>query len=152
MEIQYRSGYQTCVEPDDRKTTATPGGSMKKTIQTDKAPKAIGPYSQAVSFGNLIFTSGQIAIHPATGKIIHDGIEEQTRQVMANLKAILEEAGSDLTKVLKTTVFLNDIHEFSRFNEVYATFFPGSPPARSTFQVSALPMGAKVEVEMIAYL
>jgi len=128
------------------------GGIMKKTIQTDNAPKAIGPYSQAVSFGNLIFTSGQIAIHPASGKIVRDGIEEQTRQVMTNLKAILEAAGSDLTKVLKSSVFLNDINDFSRFNEVYATYFPESPPARSTFQVSALPMGAKVEVEMIAIL
>ena len=125
---------------------------MKKTIQTDSAPKAIGPYSQAVSFGNLIFTSGQIAIHPASGKIVPDGIEEQTRQVMANLKAILEAAGSDLTKVLKSSVFLNDINDFSRFNEVYSTYFPENPPARSTFQVSALPMGAKVEVEMIATL
>ena len=128
------------------------GGKMKKTIQTDNAPKAIGPYSQAVSFGNLIFTSGQIAIHPASGKIIHDGIEEQTRQVMANLKSILEAAGSDLSKVLKSSVFLNDINEFSRFNEVYATYFPVNPPARSTFQVSALPMNAKVEIEMIASL
>jgi 2-iminobutanoate/2-iminopropanoate deaminase len=123
---------------------------MKKTIQTDNAPKAIGPYSQAVSFENLIFTSGQIAIHPDSGTIVHDGIEEQTRQVMANLIAVLEAAGSDLTKVIKSSVFLNDMDEFSRFNEVYATYFPDNPPARSTFQVSALPMGAKVEVEMVA--
>jgi 2-iminobutanoate/2-iminopropanoate deaminase len=134
------------------KNQPQPGGIMKKTIQTDNAPKAIGPYSQAVSFENLIFTSGQIAIHPASGKIVHDGIEEQTRQVMANLKAILKAAGSDLTKVLKSSVFLNDINDFSRFNEVYSTYFPENPPARSTFQVSALPMGAKVEVEMIAAL
>jgi len=125
---------------------------MKKTIQTDSAPKAIGPYSQAVSFQNLIFTSGQIAIHPDSGKIVHDGIEEQTHQVMENLKAVLEAAGSDLTKVLKSTVFLNDMNDFSRFNEVYAAYFPDNPPARSTFQVSALPMGAKVEVEMVATL
>lgn len=124
---------------------------MKKKIQTDNAPKAIGPYSQAVSFGNLIFTSGQIAIHPASGKIVHDEIEGQTRQVMANLKSILEAGGSDLTKVLKSSIFLHDINEFSRFNDVYATYFPDNPPARSTFQVSALPLGAKVEIEMIAY-
>jgi len=140
------------VQRDICKHPPQAGGAMKKTIQTDTAPKAIGPYSQAVSFGNLIFTSGQIAIHPASGKIIHDGIEGQTRQVMANLKAILEAAGSDLSKVLKSSVFLNDINEFSRFNEVYATYFTGNPPARSTFQVSALPMGAKIEIEMIAYL
>ena len=123
---------------------------MKKVIHTDKAPKAVGPYSQAVSTGNLLFTAGQVAIDPATGKLVEGGIRDQTRQVMENLRAILTAARTDFTKVVKSTVFLQDIKTFANFNQVYAAYFPSEPPARSTFQVGALPLGAMVEIEMIA--
>jgi 2-iminobutanoate/2-iminopropanoate deaminase len=125
---------------------------MKKVIHTDKAPKAVGPYSQAVSTGNLLFTAGQVAIDPATGKLVEGGIQDQTRQVMENLRAILTAARTDFTKVVKSTVFLQDIKTFADFNQVYAEYFPSEPPARSTFQVGALPLGAMVEIEMIALL
>ncbi|NTV59013.1 MAG: RidA family protein [Deltaproteobacteria bacterium] len=125
---------------------------MKKVIHTDKAPKAVGPYSQAVSTGNLLFTAGQVAIDPATGKLVEGGIRDQTRQVMENLRAILTAARTDFTKVVKSTVFLQDIKTFADFNQVYAAYFPSEPPARSTFQVGALPLGAMVEIEMIALL
>jgi 2-iminobutanoate/2-iminopropanoate deaminase len=125
---------------------------MKKIIHTERAPKAVGPYSQAVSTGNLLFTAGQVAIDPATGKLVEGGIREQTRRVMENLKAILMEARTDFSKVVKSTVFLQDIKNFSDFNQVYAEYFPSEPPARSTFQVGALPLGAMVEIEMIALL
>jgi 2-iminobutanoate/2-iminopropanoate deaminase len=123
---------------------------MRKVIHTDKAPKAVGPYSQAVSTGNLLFTAGQVAIDPATGKLVGGGVKEQTRQVMENLKAVLKAAGTDFSRVVKSTVFLQDIKHFADFNQIYAEFFPSEPPARSTFQVSALPLGAAVEIEMIA--
>lgn len=123
---------------------------MKKVIHTEKAPKAVGPYSQAVSTGNLLFTAGQVAIDPATGKLVEGGIKEQSRQVMENLKAILAAARTDFSKVVKSTVFLHDIRHFAEFNAVYAEYFPSEPPARSTFQVGALPLGAMVEIEMIA--
>lgn len=125
---------------------------MKKVIHTDKAPKAVGPYSQAVSTGNLLFTAGQVAIDPATGKLVEGGIRDQTRQVMENLRAILTAARTDFPKVVKSTVFLQDIKTFADFNQVYAAYFPSEPPARSTFQVGALPLGAMVEIEMIALL
>jgi 2-iminobutanoate/2-iminopropanoate deaminase len=125
---------------------------MKKIIHTDQAPKAVGPYSQAVSTGNLLFTAGQVAIDPATGKLVDGGIREQTRQVMQNLKAILTAAGTDFSKVVKTTVFLQDIKNFADFNQVYAEYFPSEPPARSTFQVGALPLGAVVEIEIVVVL
>jgi len=125
---------------------------MKKVIHTDKAPKAVGPYSQAVSTGNLLFTAGQVAIDPATGKLVEGGIRDQTRQVMENLRAILTAARTDFTKVVKSTVFLQDIKTFADFNQVYAEYFPSEPPARSTFQAGALPLGAMVEIEMIALL
>jgi len=125
---------------------------MKKVIHTDKAPKAVGPYSQAISTGNLLFTAGQVAIDPATGKLVEGGIRDQTRQVMENLRAILTAARTDFTKVVKSTVFLQDIKTFADFNQVYAAYFPSEPPARSTFQVGALPLGAMVEIEMIALL
>ena len=125
---------------------------MRKIIQTEKAPKAVGPYSQAISTGNLLFTAGQVAIDPATGKLVEGGIQEQTRQVLENLKAILTAARTDFSKVVKSTVFLQDIKHFADFNQVYAEYFPSEPPARSTFQVGALPLGAMVEIEMIALL
>jgi 2-iminobutanoate/2-iminopropanoate deaminase len=123
---------------------------MKKVIHSDKAPKAVGPYSQAILTGNLVFTSGQIAIDPGSGKLIEGGIQEQARQVMANLRAVLKAAGTDLARVIKATVFLHDINNFAEFNEVYGEYFPSNPPARSAFQVAALPLGAMVEIEMIA--
>ena len=125
---------------------------MRKVIHTEKAPKAVGPYSQAVSTGNLLFTAGQVAIDPGTGKLVEGGIKAQTRQVMENLKAVLMEARTDFSKAVKATVFLQDMKTFSDFNQVYGEYFPSEPPARSTFQVGALPLGAMVEIEMIVLL
>ena len=122
---------------------------MAKQITTEKAPAAIGPYSQAMQIGNLIYTSGQIPIAPKTGNIDATDITGQTVQVMENLKAVLEAAGSDLTKAVKTLCFLTDMGNFAAFNEVYAKYFTGKP-ARSCVAVSALPKGALVEVEVIA--
>jgi 2-iminobutanoate/2-iminopropanoate deaminase len=123
---------------------------MRKVIHTDKAPKAVGPYSQAIRAGNFVFTSGQIALDPSTGKLVKGGIKEQVRQVMENLKAVLEAADTGLSRVVKTTVFLEDMNDFMHFNEVYAEYFPSEQPARSTFQVAALPLGAMIEIEMTA--
>ena len=124
---------------------------MRKIIATDKAPAAIGPYAQANQVGDFIFTSGQVPIDPATGKLAEGGIEEQTRQSFANLAAILEEAGSGLDKIIKTTCFLADMNDFAKMNKIYAEYFPdGIYPSRSAFQVGALPMGAMVEIEAIA--
>ncbi len=125
---------------------------MKKTIHTDNAPKAVGPYSQAVLFENLIFTAGQIALDPLSGKLVPGDIREQTHQVMKNLKAVLAESKAIFSNVIKATVFLNDMDNFSQFNEVYATYFTENPPARSTVQVAGLPLGAMVEIELIAYI
>ena len=124
----------------------------KEVVVSDKAPKALGPYSAANRFGDLIYTAGQIGLDPATGKLVEGGIEEQTRQALVNLKNILEAAGSSLDNVLKTIVFLQDINEFGRMNAVYAEFFTQDFPARSAFQVGALPAGAAVEIEAVACL
>ncbi len=124
----------------------------KNIVTTDKAPKALGPYSAAVTTGTMVFTAGQVGIDPAIGKIVEGGIQAQTRQALTNLKAILEAAGSGLDRVVKTTVFLQDMGEFSLMNEVYATFFSGDFPARSAVQVAALPAGAAVEIEAVALL
>jgi len=122
----------------------------REIVSTDKAPAAVGPYSQAVRAGEFVFAAGQVAIDPATGKFIEGGIEEQTRQVLKNLTAVLEAAGSSLGQVVKTTVFLRDIADFKAMNAVYAQFFPERPPARSTIAVNALPLGALVEIEAVA--
>lgn len=122
----------------------------RKVVTTGRAPKAVGPYSLAIQTEGLVFTSGQIGVDPATGLLVEGGIRDQTRQVMENLKCVLEAAGSDLSRVVKATVFLADINEFSEFNQVYGPYFTSDPPARSTFQVSALPLGAGVEIEVIA--
>ena len=122
---------------------------MSDIISTEKAPAAIGPYSQAVVVGNIVYTSGQIPINPATGKIEAEGIILQTEQVMKNLGAVLEAAGSSYEKAIKTTCFLADIQDFAAFNEVYAGYFTGKP-ARSCVAVKELPKGALVEVEVIA--
>ncbi|HLI51902.1 MAG TPA: RidA family protein [Thermomicrobiaceae bacterium] len=122
----------------------------KQIIATNDAPAAIGPYSQATKLGNIVFTAGQIALDPSTGKLVEGGIEEQATQVMNNLKAILAAAGSSLDKVLKTTCFLANIDDYPTFNQIYGTYFTSNPPARSAFQVAKLPAGAIVEVECIA--
>ena len=125
---------------------------MKTIIATTNAPAAIGPYSQAVSLGNLLFTSGQIPLDPATGQTVAGDVEAQTRQALTNLKEVLEAAGSDLAKVIKTTVFIKDMNDFAQINKVYATFFPADPPARSCVEVARLPKDVLVEVEAIAYI
>jgi 2-iminobutanoate/2-iminopropanoate deaminase len=123
---------------------------QREIIATDKAPAAIGPYSQAVRVGDFVFTAGQIPLNPATGQLVAGGIEDQTRQVLTNLSAVLAGAGTSLGNAVKTTVFLTDMGEFKAMNAVYAEFFAGSPPARSTVQVAALPLGARVEIEVVA--
>ena len=124
----------------------------KKIVSTEKAPKAIGPYSQAIRTENLLFTAGQVGLDPATMEIVEGGIEAQTRQVLTNLKHVLETADSGLNFVVKTTVFLQNMAEFAKMNVVYAEFFPENPPARSTVQVAGLPKGALVEIECVALL
>jgi len=121
-----------------------------KVIMSSDAPAAVGPYSQAVVAGGLIFVSGQLPIDPATGAFPSEDIKELTRQSMKNLGAILKEAGSSMDKVVKTTIYLKDLGDFAAVNEVYASFFKGSYPARSCFEVAGLPKGAKVEIEAVA--
>ena len=124
----------------------------KKIVSTDKAPKAIGPYSQAIRTENLVFTAGQIGLDPATMELVPDGIEAQTRQALTNLKHVLETADSGLNYVVKTTVFLQDMRDFANMNAIYAEFFSENPPARSTVQVAGLPKGGLVEIECVALL
>ena len=123
---------------------------MNTAIHTEKAPAAIGPYSQAVKAGNTIYVSGQIPIDPATGEFAGTQIQAQTRQSLTNIKNILAEAGTDMSSIVKTTVLLADIKDFAAMNEVYAEFFSAPYPARAAFQVAALPKGALVEIEAIA--
>jgi 2-iminobutanoate/2-iminopropanoate deaminase len=123
---------------------------VKEIIATDQAPRAIGPYSQAVRAGNLLFASGQIAIDPATGEFVAGGITEQTEQVMRNLSAVFEAAGAKLDQIVKTTVFLVDMDDFTAMNDVYGRFFGSNPPARATVQAARLPRDARVEIEAIA--
>jgi 2-iminobutanoate/2-iminopropanoate deaminase len=123
---------------------------MMQTVSTENAPGAIGPYSQAVKTGNMVFCSGQIPIDPATGQFVSDDIAEQTEQVLRNLSAVLEAAGSDLGKVVKTTVFLADMNDFAAMNDVYARYFSENKPARATVQAARLPRDARVEIECIA--
>lgn len=123
---------------------------MKRIITSNKAPKAIGPYSQAVILNNVLYTSGQIGLDPQTGDL-KDGIEEQVKQVMENLKALLKEADMDFSNVVKTTIFLKSMDDFTTVNQIYASYFNENPPARSCVEVSALPKGALVEIELIAH-
>ena len=123
---------------------------MKKVISTPKAPAAIGPYSQAIQVGNLIYTSGQIPIDPATGQLVEGGVKEQTRQSLNNIQAILQEAGLTMTSVVKTTVFMADMADFAEMNSVYAEFFTEPYPARSAVAVKTLPKNALVEIEVVA--
>ena len=124
----------------------------KKIISTEKAPKAIGPYSQAIRIEELVFTAGQVGLDPATMEIVEGGIEAQTRQVLTNLKHVLESADSGLNFVVKTTVFLQDMGDFASMNAIYAEYFPENAPARSTVQVAALPKAARVEIECVALI
>lgn len=124
---------------------------MKNIISTENAPKAIGPYSQAVEYGGLIYCSGQIPLNPASGQMAEGGVAEQTVQVLENLKALLEAAGSGLDCVLKTTCFLKDMGEFAAMNEVYARYFSTAPPARATVEAARLPRDVRVEIECIAH-
>lgn len=123
---------------------------MKKIIATTKAPGAIGPYSQAVKYGNMLFTSGQIAINPENGELVLDDIKTETHQVMANLKAVLTEAGMDFSNVIKTSIFLSSMDDFVQVNEVYQSYFKSDFPARETVQVARLPKSVNVEISMIA--
>jgi 2-iminobutanoate/2-iminopropanoate deaminase len=128
---------------------------QKSAVSTQGAPGAIGPYSQAVRLGNMVYTSGQIALDPASGQIVAGGIAEQTTRVLENLKAVLAAAGSDLTRVVKTVVFLKDMNDFAAMNAVYATYLAPAgtvPPARSTVEVARLPKDSLVEIEVIATL
>jgi len=122
----------------------------KTVVLITSAPAPIGPYSQAIKAGGLVFVSGQIALDPATGALVGADAAAQTKKVLENIEAILEAAGSALVRAVKTTIFLTDLAEFAKVNEVYATYFPFEPPARSTVQVAALPKGAKVEIEVVA--
>jgi 2-iminobutanoate/2-iminopropanoate deaminase len=123
---------------------------QRSIIKTDKAPQAIGPYSQAVRVGELVFTAGQVPIDPATGNLVGGDIEAQTRCVLQNLSTLLQASGTSLSKAVKTTVFLLDMNDFQRMNTVYAEFFPQDPPARSTVQVARLPRDVRIEIEVIA--
>ena len=122
-----------------------------KVIASDKAPKALGPYSQAVLVGSTLYMSGQIAINRETGEFVQSSIEAETEQIMANMEAVLEEAGYGFMHVVKTTIFATDIKDFEAINGVYAKYFKSNPPSRSFVQVAALPKGARVEIEAIAY-
>lgn len=123
---------------------------MATVLHTDRAPAAVGPYSQAMDLGDFVFCSGQIPLVPETGLMVEGGIEEQTRQMFANIKAVLAAAGLDFSHVVKTTVFMTDLSQFAVFNGIYGEYFPENPPARSCVQVCALPKGALVECEVIA--
>lgn len=124
---------------------------MTKTcISTTSAPEAIGPYSQAISTGSLVFCSGQIPLDPSTGELLSGTVAEETERCMRNLEAVLAEAGSGLDKILKTTIYVTDMGDFAEVNEAYGSFFPTAPPARATVGVAALPKGARVEVECVA--
>ncbi len=126
---------------------------MKQIVKTTDAPAAIGPYNQAVIIGDLVFTAGQIALDPNTGKLIEGSFRDRVRRVMENLRAVLEAAGSDFSKVLKVTIYVTDLAAFGELNQIYGEYFPDGEqaPARSTVQVAALPLGTDVEIDMVAY-
>jgi 2-iminobutanoate/2-iminopropanoate deaminase len=124
----------------------------RTVVATSNAPKAVGPYSQGICTGNLLFTAGQIPLDPETGKLVGATIEEQAHQALKNLQAVVEAAGSSLQQVIKVTVFMTDLGQFQAMNAVYAEYFSADPPARSAFQVSALPLGAEIELECVALI
>ncbi len=123
----------------------------KEIVATEEAPKAIGPYSQAVRVGPFVFLSGQIPLDPNTGEVFTGDIAEQTRRVMENLSAVLRAAGASLSEVVRSTIYLTNLADFSKVNEIYGSYFPTEPPARATVQVAALPRGASIEIDMIAH-
>jgi 2-iminobutanoate/2-iminopropanoate deaminase len=123
---------------------------VRQIVSTENAPAAVGPYSQGIATDGLVFTAGQIPINPATGKVEAESIEDQTRQALENLEAVLRASGSGLDRAVKLTVFMTDLGQFQQMNGVYAEFFPENPPARSAFQVVALPLGVQIEIEAIA--
>ncbi len=125
---------------------------MKKPVQTANAPAAIGPYSQGIIAGNLLFISGQLPLNPENGRLVDGTMAEQTEQILKNMKAIVAEAGGQLTDVVKTTIFLKDLKDFAEVNTAYAGFFNDCPPARSTIQVAALPLDARIEIEAVVSL
>lgn len=124
----------------------------KKVIHTDKAPKAIGPYSQAIRTETMVYTAGQIGLDPITAQLVEGGIEAQTRQALNNIRSVLEAAGSTLENVVKTTVFLKDMNDFAKMNSIYSEYFGENPPARSTIAVAGLPKGGIVEIEAVALI
>jgi 2-iminobutanoate/2-iminopropanoate deaminase len=134
----------------ENKRRANKGGKVKQAVKTTLAPAAIGPYSQAIVANGLVFVSGQIPIDPATGQLVDGDISEQTHQVMKNLQAVLSASGSSLEQAVKTTVFLADMTDFGRMNEVYATYFGAAPPARATVQAARLPRDVRIEIDVIA--
>lgn len=125
---------------------------MKKIVKTDKAPAAIGPYSQAIIYENIVYCSGQIALDPQSMELVGDNIEEQTKQVMKNIEQILSEAGSNFSKVLKCSIFLDNMNDFKTVNEIYGSYFNENPPARETVEVSTLPKHVKIEISCIAFI
>ena len=125
---------------------------QREIVSTPNAPAAVGPYSQAVRVGKFVYSAGQIPLIPETGKLVEGDIEAQTNQVMQNLTAVLEAAGTNLANVVKTTIFVTDLGDFAMLNQVYGSYFAGNPPARSTVEVAALPLGAKVEIEVVAII
>lgn len=122
----------------------------KKVIRTDNAPAPIGPYNQAIQYGDMLFVSGQIAIDPTTGELLKGRIQEETKLVMENLKAVLAEAGMDFSNIIKSSIFIMDMGQFAEINEVYAQYFDADPPARETVQVAGLPKGVNVEISVVA--
>ncbi|GMP52466.1 hypothetical protein CsSME_00018263 [Camellia sinensis var. sinensis] len=126
--------------------------SLKEAVRTDKAPAALGPYSQAIKTDNLLFVSGVLGLIPETGKFISDSVEDQTEQALKNIGEILKASGSNYSSVVKTTIMLADLNDFKNVNEIYAKYFPAPAPARSTYQVAALPLNARIEIECIAAL
>jgi 2-iminobutanoate/2-iminopropanoate deaminase len=122
-----------------------------EVVHTDGAPKAVGPYSQAVRSGGFLFTSGQIPLDPATGQLVEGSIDVQTRRVLENLRAVLGAAGASFADVVKTTIYLTNLADFGTVNGIYASYFPSAPPARSTVQVAALPLGAAIEIDLVAH-
>ena len=122
----------------------------RTVVHTEDAPKAVGPYSQGICAGGFLFSSGQIPIDPASGSLVPGPIEEQTRRVMENLRAVLEAGGTNFGGVVRTTIYLINLSDFAKVNAVYASYFPSAPPARSTVQVAALPLGASIEIDLIA--
>jgi 2-iminobutanoate/2-iminopropanoate deaminase len=145
-----KAAKKTAVKPKARPPAKVARATRRTVIATELAPKAIGPYSQAIRTSELVFVAGQTPIDPAVGQVVDGDVSAQTRRVLQNIAAILEAAGTSLSKAVKTTVFLADMANFKAMNEVYAEFFPQHPPARSTVAVAGLPLGAQVEIECIA--